>query len=311
MKYHSRETVCSQRELQPFHTNVHAGASRPAVWSSWGRWRARWATTTRTWRRTGPFPGTQSRASSWPPSAWPGTPASPRQGAPSWPYLCCHPRHLLCTPPVAQRQPRSLSGSGRHRPCFPMQAPCTPFLSLGAASCLARKPYKYCCLCSQRCWDIPCCSHVSGTGDEAARSWNSFGVSALAQIEPHDYIAELYDAVARFNTVLLDFDRDMWAYISLGYFRQRTIAGEVGSSTMPHKARRPVYDSVSCYSPHPSCSSPPACSSVEVWRPACQRWLRIFCFLPMGIIMNTAPASTVGAPRHASGLAACPAHGAG
>jgi hypothetical protein len=55
------------------------------------------------------------------------------------------------------------------------------------------------------------------------------------QIEPHDYIAELYDAVVRFNNVLLDFDRDVWSYISLGYFRQRTIAGEVGSSTMPHK----------------------------------------------------------------------------
>ncbi|MCF6337469.1 MAG: adenylosuccinate lyase [Gammaproteobacteria bacterium] len=55
------------------------------------------------------------------------------------------------------------------------------------------------------------------------------------QIEPHDYIAELFDAVARFNTVLLDFDRDMWGYISLGYFKQKTIAGEVGSSTMPHK----------------------------------------------------------------------------
>lgn len=55
------------------------------------------------------------------------------------------------------------------------------------------------------------------------------------QIEPHDYIAELFDAVARYNNILLDFDRDMWSYISLGYFKQRTIAGEVGSSTMPHK----------------------------------------------------------------------------
>ena len=55
------------------------------------------------------------------------------------------------------------------------------------------------------------------------------------QIEPHDYIAEMFDVVARFNTILLDFDRDVWAYISLGYFKQRTIAGEVGSSTMPHK----------------------------------------------------------------------------
>ncbi|AHK15754.1 MAG: adenylosuccinate lyase [Thalassolituus sp.] len=55
------------------------------------------------------------------------------------------------------------------------------------------------------------------------------------QIEPHDYIAELFDAMARFNTILLDFDRDIWSYISFGYFKQRTIAGEVGSSTMPHK----------------------------------------------------------------------------
>ncbi len=55
------------------------------------------------------------------------------------------------------------------------------------------------------------------------------------QIEPHDGIAELFDAYARFNTVLLDFSRDIWSYISIGYFRQRTVAGEVGSSTMPHK----------------------------------------------------------------------------
>ena len=55
------------------------------------------------------------------------------------------------------------------------------------------------------------------------------------QIEPHDYIAELFDAIARFNTILIDFDRDVWGYISLGYFKQRTVAGEIGSSTMPHK----------------------------------------------------------------------------
>ncbi|MCL6269886.1 adenylosuccinate lyase [Sansalvadorimonas sp. 2012CJ34-2] len=55
------------------------------------------------------------------------------------------------------------------------------------------------------------------------------------QIEPHDYIAELFDVIRRFNTILIDFDRDVWGYISLGYFKQRTIAGEVGSSTMPHK----------------------------------------------------------------------------
>jgi len=55
------------------------------------------------------------------------------------------------------------------------------------------------------------------------------------QIEPHDYIAEYFHALSRFNTILLDFDRDVWGYISLGYFKQKTIAGEVGSSTMPHK----------------------------------------------------------------------------
>ncbi len=55
------------------------------------------------------------------------------------------------------------------------------------------------------------------------------------QIEPHDYIAELFDASARLNTVLIDFARDIWSYISIGYFKQKTIAGEVGSSTMPHK----------------------------------------------------------------------------
>lgn len=55
------------------------------------------------------------------------------------------------------------------------------------------------------------------------------------QIEPHDCIAELFDAIARLNTILIDFDRDIWGYISLGYFKQKTIAGEVGSSTMPHK----------------------------------------------------------------------------
>ncbi|MEZ5567141.1 MAG: adenylosuccinate lyase [Halioglobus sp.] len=55
------------------------------------------------------------------------------------------------------------------------------------------------------------------------------------QIEPHDYMAELFDVIARFNTILLDFNRDVWGYISLGYFRQKTVAGEVGSSTMPHK----------------------------------------------------------------------------
>ena len=55
------------------------------------------------------------------------------------------------------------------------------------------------------------------------------------QIEPHDYIAEMFDATARFNTILIDLDRDIWGYISLGYFKQKVVAGEVGSSTMPHK----------------------------------------------------------------------------
>jgi adenylosuccinate lyase len=55
------------------------------------------------------------------------------------------------------------------------------------------------------------------------------------QIEPHDYMAELFDALARANTILLDLNRDIWGYISLGYFKQRTRAGEIGSSTMPHK----------------------------------------------------------------------------
>lgn len=62
-------------------------------------------------------------------------------------------------------------------------------------------------------------------------TWNPY----TTQIEPHDYMAELFDAIARFNTILVDLDRDIWGYISLGYFKQRTIAGEVGSSTMPHK----------------------------------------------------------------------------
>ena len=61
--------------------------------------------------------------------------------------------------------------------------------------------------------------------------WNPY----TTQIEPHDYIAELFDALARLDTVLIDFARDVWSYISLGYFRQKTVAGEIGSSTMPHK----------------------------------------------------------------------------
>jgi len=76
-------------------------------------------------------------------------------------------------------------------------------------------------------WEANAQSFVEGLG----LSWNPY----TTQIEPHDYIAELFDAIARFNTILIDLDRDIWGYISLGYFKQRTIAGEVGSSTMPHK----------------------------------------------------------------------------
>ncbi|KDD79944.1 adenylosuccinate lyase [Glaesserella parasuis] len=62
-------------------------------------------------------------------------------------------------------------------------------------------------------------------------TWNPY----TTQIEPHDYIAEFFDCVSRFNTIVIDFDRDMWGYIALNHFKQRTIAGEIGSSTMPHK----------------------------------------------------------------------------
>ncbi|MEH6909575.1 MAG: adenylosuccinate lyase [Oceanicoccus sp.] len=61
--------------------------------------------------------------------------------------------------------------------------------------------------------------------------WNAY----TTQIEPHDYIAELFDTLARFNTIIIDLDRDIWGYISMGFFKQRVVAGEVGSSTMPHK----------------------------------------------------------------------------
>ena len=67
--------------------------------------------------------------------------------------------------------------------------------------------------------------------DSLGVDWNPY----TTQIEPHDYIAELFDAIARFNTILIDFDRDVWGYIALGHFKQKTIAGEIGSSTMPHK----------------------------------------------------------------------------
>jgi adenylosuccinate lyase len=76
-------------------------------------------------------------------------------------------------------------------------------------------------------WLALSCRFVESLGLE----WNPYTI----QIEPHDYLAEVAHALIRFNSVLLDFDRDAWGYISLGYFKQRTVAGEVGSSTMPHK----------------------------------------------------------------------------
>jgi adenylosuccinate lyase len=74
---------------------------------------------------------------------------------------------------------------------------------------------------------------LSGTliRDELGLSQNLF----TTQIEPHDYMAELFDAISRWNTILTDFNRDIWSYISMAYFGQKTVAGEVGSSTMPHK----------------------------------------------------------------------------
>jgi len=76
-------------------------------------------------------------------------------------------------------------------------------------------------------WERFCARFVRGLG----LTFNAY----TTQIEPHDCIAELFDAYAAANTILLDLDRDLWGYISLGYFRQKTKAGEVGSSTMPHK----------------------------------------------------------------------------
>jgi len=76
-------------------------------------------------------------------------------------------------------------------------------------------------------WETVARAFVEGLG----LSWNPY----TTQIEPHDYLAELFHAVLRFNSVLLDFDRDVWGYIALGYFKQKVKSGEVGSSTMPHK----------------------------------------------------------------------------
>ncbi len=79
--------------------------------------------------------------------------------------------------------------------------------------------------------DVDWQAHTENFVTSLGLSWNPY----TTQIEPHDYIAELYDAICRFNTVLIDFDRDMWGYISIGFFKQKTIVSEIGSSTMPHK----------------------------------------------------------------------------
>jgi adenylosuccinate lyase len=79
--------------------------------------------------------------------------------------------------------------------------------------------------------DIDWSAHAKAFVESLGLDWNPYTI----QIEPHDYMAELFDAIARFNTVVLDFCRDVWSYISIGYFKQKTVDGEVGSSTMPHK----------------------------------------------------------------------------
>jgi len=76
-------------------------------------------------------------------------------------------------------------------------------------------------------WHQVSCEFVESLGIK----WNAY----TTQIEPHDYIAEWFDAICRLNTILIDLDRDLWGYIALNHFKQKTIAGEVGSSTMPHK----------------------------------------------------------------------------
>jgi adenylosuccinate lyase len=77
-------------------------------------------------------------------------------------------------------------------------------------------------------WEEFACRFVT---EDLSLDWNPY----TTQIEPHDYMAEFFHGVMRANTILLDFCRDVWSYIAIGYFRQRTVAGEIGSSTMPHK----------------------------------------------------------------------------
>lgn len=79
--------------------------------------------------------------------------------------------------------------------------------------------------------DVDWAEHARTFVESLGLVWNPY----TTQIEPHDYMAEMFDAMARANTILIDFARDVWGYISLGYFKQKTVAGEVGSSTMPHK----------------------------------------------------------------------------
>lgn len=74
-------------------------------------------------------------------------------------------------------------------------------------------------------------AHSQNFVESLGLTWNPY----TTQIEPHDYIAELFHNIARFNTIIIDFDRDIWAYISRGFFKQKQIEGEIGSSTMPHK----------------------------------------------------------------------------
>jgi adenylosuccinate lyase len=81
------------------------------------------------------------------------------------------------------------------------------------------------------CPEVDWEAHARGVVESLGLCFNPYTI----QIEPHDYMAELFDAVARLNTILIDLNRDVWGYISLGFFRQKLKAGEVGSSTMPHK----------------------------------------------------------------------------
>ena len=79
--------------------------------------------------------------------------------------------------------------------------------------------------------DIDWASHAESVITNLGLTYNPY----TTQIEPHDCIAEYFDAMKRFNTIMIDLNRDLWSYISLDYFKQKTVAGEVGSSTMPHK----------------------------------------------------------------------------